>query len=164
MKPIHFAGLAATLIALLIFLPAPNDFKSGSRTVEVNMTQFEFEPGRIEVNQGDEVVFLLTSSDVVHGFYLDGYDVQQRIEPGIPHEIRFVAAQSGKFRYRCSVTCGPLHPFMVGELVVETNMPFWRAAGLLFTLPVLFLWYLHQQERGHLHGKEETSFTPKARV
>lgn len=164
MKPIQFAGLAVTLIVLLIFLPAPNDFKSGSRTVEVNMTQFEFEPGRIEVNQGDEVVFLLTSSDVVHGFYLDGYDVQQRIEPGIPHEIRFVADQSGKFRYRCSVTCGPLHPFMVGELVVETNMPFWRAAGLLFTLPVLFLWYLHQQERGHLHGKEETSFTPKARV
>ena len=29
----------------------------------------------------------------------------------------------------CSVSCGPLHPFMIGELIVGPNVPLWRAVG-----------------------------------
>jgi hypothetical protein len=36
-------------------------------------------------------------------------------------EIVFVAHKTGKFRYRCSHTCGYLHPFMLGEMFVEPD-------------------------------------------
>lgn len=85
------------------------------------------------MNLGDEVHIRLSSLDVVHGFYLEGYDVDALIEPGknelkVRHpssdeeyrsleEVVFVANRHGKFHYRCSHTCGFLHPFMLGELI-----------------------------------------------
>ncbi len=111
------------------FPPTPNPT---TRYLTLNAMQFEFAPGRVEVNQGDTVVIDITATDVVHGFYLDGYGIDERLEPGITKHITFVADQAGKFRYRCSVSCGNLHPFMIGELVVGPNTPFWRLAGILF--------------------------------
>jgi heme/copper-type cytochrome/quinol oxidase subunit 2 len=112
----------------------------------LDATQFQFMPGRVEVNQGDQVVITLTASDVVHGFYLDGYGIERRVEPGVPQQITFVADQAGKFRYRCAVSCGPLHPFMIGELVVTPNAPFWRAAGLILVAVTGMLAYLWQSK------------------
>jgi heme/copper-type cytochrome/quinol oxidase subunit 2 len=74
-------------------------------------------PGRVQVNQGDRVVIIVAALDVSHGFYLDGYGIERRVTPGVPQRIEFVADKAGKFRYRCSVNCGSLHPFMIGELV-----------------------------------------------
>ena len=76
----------------------------------------------------------LHSEDVVHGVYVDGYDVTVIAEPGKPAEVAFVADRTGKFRYRCAISCGALHPFMIGELVVGPNMPFWRAVAALIVV------------------------------
>ena len=121
------------LLALLVLvIPVPANFTPQVHTFELDSSQFEFSPNRIRVNQGDKVVITLTASDVVHGFYLDGYGIEQRVEPGVSQQIEFVADQRGKFRYRCSVSCGPIHPFMIGELIVGPNILFWRVTGILF--------------------------------
>ena len=60
---------------------------------------------------------------------------------------RFVADRAGKFRLRCSVTCGSLHPFMIGELVVGPNLPFWRAVGALLVVTLGGLAALGLRER-----------------
>lgn len=127
------AAALAVLVVPLPFQPAPT-----THTLTMDMTQFAFEPARLRVNAGDRVAVTLTASDVVHGFYLEGYGVEQRVEPGIEQQVTFVADQRGKFRYRCSVSCGPLHPFMIGELIVGPNVPFWRASAA----SVLALWGL----------------------
>lgn len=143
--------MAAFALLALAFPIAPlGSAKSpAERTLHIDATQFEFQPGRISVNQGDRVVITLTASDVVHGFYLDGYGLEQRVEPGVAQEITFVADRAGKFRYRCAVACGPLHPFMIGELVVNANTPYWRALGVVLSAVagmVVFLWQAGQNE------------------
>jgi cytochrome c oxidase subunit 2 len=95
-----------------------------------------YEPGRVRVNQGDRVTLKLESTDVVHGLYVDGYDVDIRAQPGLPAEATFVADKAGKFKFRCSVSCGAMHPFMIGELVVGPNLPFGRAVAALVIVTV----------------------------
>lgn len=137
-------GVLAAIFVLPLPLPAPQ-----KRDITIDATQFQFNPGRIEVNVGDHVFLTLTASDVIHGFYLDGYGLQQRITPGVSQHIDFIANQAGTFRFRCAVNCGPLHPFMIGELGVGPNLPFWRAgAVLLVSLTGLFV-YLWQKKGPH---------------
>lgn len=136
--------LPIVLMAAVVFAPWPETARPTSRSIHINAAQFAFAPGRVEVQQGDRVTLRLTASDVVHGFYLDGYGLQRRIEPGVTEEIVFTADRPGKFRYRCAVSCGPLHPFMIGELVVETNTPYWRAVGVMLVAALGMLVYLWQ--------------------
>lgn len=135
--PILLFGLLA---ALMLVLPMPFQAVPQTRHLTLDLSQYAFSPGRVQVNAGDTITFTLKADDVVHGFYLDGYGIEQRVEPGIDQQITFVADRRGKFRYRCSVTCGPLHPFMMGELVVGPNLFVWRAIGVtLIALTGLFV-------------------------
>jgi cytochrome c oxidase subunit 2 len=135
-----FVGLA--LLVLVIPLP----FSPAPVTHEVTMTadQFAFDPPVLRVNYGDRVRLTLKASDVVHGYYLDGYGIQTRVQPGISQQVEFVADQLGKYRYRCSVSCGTLHPFMIGELVVKPNLTFARAVGLTLVIMAGTLFYLRR--------------------
>jgi len=112
-------ALALAGMAWLAVSAAP----SSERVIDVQARMFRYTPDRIEVERGDTVVIRLTALDVIHGFYLDGYGVDAVARPGHPTTIRFVADRGGKFRFRCSFTCGSLHPFMIGELVVRPNSP-----------------------------------------
>ena len=131
------------LLALaVLFLPWPFTGAPVTRRVTMVAQQYGFDPPVLRVNRGDRVIITLQAADVVHGFYLDGYDIKARVEPGISQQVEFVADRPGKFRYRCAVACGSLHPFMIGELVVRPNLPFMRAAGLTLVALAATLFYL----------------------
>ncbi len=111
----------------------------------IKARQYAYEPPRITVSKGDEVHIRLASLDVIHGFFLEGHDIDALIEPGVRkfklrhpsegnefadvNELVFTADNAGKFRYRCSHTCGTLHPFMLGEMIVNPNYPFLAGTG-----------------------------------
>lgn len=131
------------ILALLVwFVPLPVSTTPVTHNITMTADQFSFDPPVLRVNQGDRVRLTLHAADVVHGFYLDSYGLDTRVEPGISEQIEFVADQPGKFRYRCSVSCGGLHPFMIGELVVSPNWPFARAVGLTLVAVAGVLFYL----------------------
>jgi heme/copper-type cytochrome/quinol oxidase subunit 2 len=136
--------LSLSLLAVLIVIlwPAPTAPEPTEHHFTIDASQYDFSPGRLTVNHGDRVILTVNAVDVVHGLYLDGYGVQARVTPGESARIAFTADQAGKFRYRCSVSCGDLHPFMIGELVVTPNNPFWKAAVLAVIGAAAMLLYL----------------------
>jgi heme/copper-type cytochrome/quinol oxidase subunit 2 len=118
------------LVALALLAPIPvQGAVPQERHLTISARRFAFEPGTVHVNRGDQVIITLEATDVVHGLYVDGYGVSAVAEPGRPAQLSFVADRTGAFRLRCSISCGNLHPFMIGKLVVEPNLRFWRAAA-----------------------------------
>jgi heme/copper-type cytochrome/quinol oxidase subunit 2 len=126
----QWIGLIAAA-ALILFLPLPLLASNPvDRSIRVEASMFQFSPAEITVNAGDRVTIELVATDVVHGFSLDGYDFSLTAEPGQTVSKTFVATQSGSFRFRCSLACGNLHPFMIGKLQVGQNNLFLRAVAL----------------------------------
>jgi len=136
-------GLTIGLALVALLAPIPLKAAPQERRVAVSARSFAFEPGTLRVNRGDKVVIDLESTDVAHGLYLDGYGVSAKAEPGRPAQLTFIANRSGAFRFRCNVTCGNLHPFMIGKLVVGLNLTWLRAlVATLFTAlgATFFFW------------------------
>ena len=88
---------------------------------EFKMTakQFAFTPGTIEVNKGDRVRLIVTSTDVPHGISIPEYGINKRLDPGKPATIEFTADKEGTFTAYCSVFCGAGHSGMRGKLIVK---------------------------------------------
>ena len=135
--PVTLLGGVVTLTAAMPVVSVLSAGEPRDLHVTIRARQYAYDPPVIRVRQGDLLHLRLKSQDVLHGFYLEGYDVNAEIRPAsrlirVSHpskgdgwseedEIVFVAAKAGKFHYRCSHTCGFLHPFMSGELIVEPN-------------------------------------------
>ncbi len=120
------------------------------REINVSARQYAYTPNKIEVNLGDTLIISLQSEDVTHGFYLEGYGLRAYTRAQFPQfwiqseddpeeyekveSVSIIATQSGKFRYRCSITCGSMHPFMQGELIVKPNRVYGASMGLIIGL------------------------------
>ncbi len=124
-----FFAMAALVVAFAPF-PATSHTLNTVHTFRIKASQFAYEPSELNVGPGDTVVIQLVSTDVVHGLYIDGYDLSVEADPGQTKTLTFTANKPGSFRFRCSVTCGAMHPFMIGKLNVGTNTGLVRAAGL----------------------------------
>ncbi len=136
----------AILTTGVISLPWPGSNPDPTqREIHIDARMFAFEPARLRVNKGDQVTLVLHATDVVHGLYLDGYNVNIQAVPGHAARATFIADRTGKFRFRCSVTCGNLHPFMIGELVVEPNTLLWRAIALTIIAATGAIAYLYMR-------------------
>jgi heme/copper-type cytochrome/quinol oxidase subunit 2 len=123
--------LLALLGLAVVLVPLPNRIgQPTERLFRVDAAMFAYSPSVLTASPGDTVIIELVATDVVHGLYVDGYDVSVSADPGNTSRMSFVADRAGSFRFRCSVTCGPLHPFMIGVLKVGPNWLLWRAGAL----------------------------------
>lgn len=144
-------GVLGGLISALIWQPPPQ-----ARSFTITARKYGYDPPVLRVNRGDRLRIRLVAADVTHGFYLEGYDLDAKARPENPtfwlrrpsaegtanagaeyqevQEIEFVASRAGKFHYRCSITCGYMHPFMQGELIVSPNYLYSASVGLSLAL------------------------------
>lgn len=134
------AGLVVAFAPMPVPAIAPQE-----RTFQIDAHQFAYSPSELKVNEGDTVIIQLVSSDVVHGIYVDDYDISVEADPGQSATLTFVADKPGSFRFRCNVTCGAMHPFMIGKLTVGTNNWLYRSIGLA-ALAVLGVTVSRKQE------------------
>lgn len=98
--------------------------RSGNRvTVKMVAVRSSFEPWKIEVNQGDLVTIHLTNieqtTDELHGFGLNEYNINVVVDPGETKTIEFVANKPGVFPFYCTNFCSALHQEMQGYLLVK---------------------------------------------
>ncbi len=123
-----FAIGLAVLLVLAVPLPA-SSAATVERIIHIQAKRFEYSPSLIQVNPGDRVTIKLEAGDVMHGLSIDGYNLNVTADPGQPARLTFIADKTGSYRFRCSVTCGNMHPFMIGKLQVGSNALYWRAVG-----------------------------------
>ncbi len=119
------AAMVVPLPLAAFSAPAPE-----TREITVDARAFAYTPASIEIHRGDTVNLTLESMDAAHGLSIDGYEVNLQAEPGRSAHATFVADKVGKFKFRCSISCGPLHPFMIGELQVDPELPRGRALAV----------------------------------
>ena len=116
---------------VVAFAPSPvPSIAPQARTFRIDARQFAYSPSKLNVNPGDTVTIQLVSADIVHGLYVDDYDISVEADPGQTTTLTFTADKPGSFRFRCNVTCGAMHPFMIGKLTVGSNNWLFRSIGL----------------------------------
>ncbi len=136
----------------------------GERSITMTARKYAYDPPVLRVNQGDRLHIRLVAKDATHGFYLEGYDLDAKVRPENPtfwvrhpskqdeytevNEIDFVANRTGKFHYRCSITCGYMHPFMQGELIVSPNYLYSTSLGLALGLGAAMFWVFRRGPAG----------------
>ncbi|MCB9153783.1 MAG: Sec-dependent nitrous-oxide reductase [Caldilineae bacterium] len=106
-------------------LPGEERIERNGNEVEVFMTSVRshLTPDRIEVKEGDHVVWHITNietaHDATHGFQLDGHNISLSLEPGETASFEFNATNSGTYPYYCTEFCSALHLEMMGYFLVE---------------------------------------------
>ena len=144
--------LIATTSTVLVMAQSTSD--SYVKKFNVKAFRFGYSPEVLVVNQGDIVVITVEAQDAVHGFYIEEYEVRQdAILPGTPKTVSFVADKVGMFRIHCSTICGSLHPFMMGQLIVQPSIRFIGSALGISGLTVAFFAYVWMRSE----PKEESS-------
>jgi len=133
-----FLIMMTGLVVAFAPLPVPSNVPQ-ARTFRIEARQFAYSPSELSVNPGDTVTIQLVSTDVVHGLYIDGYGLSVEADPGQTATVTFVANHPGSFRVRCNVTCGAMHPFMIGKFTVGSNGWLYRSIGLAFLGAISFL-------------------------
>lgn len=100
-------------------------FERNGTNVTIRMTavRSNYEPNKVEVNQGDHVTIYLTNieqtTDELHGFGLEDYNINVIVDPGETKTIEFVADKPGVYAYYCTNFCSALHQEMQGYLLVK---------------------------------------------
>lgn len=144
LRQVSIAVITVGLIIAAMLVPLPVDVSAAQvRNLKLDARAFAYAPASIDIHKGDTVRLTLEALDAAHGLSIDGYDVSIQAEPGKTGHATFVADKEGKFKFRCSISCGPLHPFMIGEMVVTPEFPFARAsaATAIATLGAVILFW-----------------------
>jgi cytochrome c oxidase subunit II len=130
--------IVPTLLVMTMFLygltgfnflrSAPRD----SMIVKVHARQwswlFEYSNGKkspdLIVPLGRNIKCELTSADVIHGFYIPSFRIQQDTMPGLTTYAWFRATSIGTYYILCSQYCGLKHSMMLAHLIVVSPEQF----------------------------------------
>lgn len=116
------AGLLVLLVGTIFFTPYGQTAPPGAQVVNVDGRQFAFVIQPDEVRANEPVEFLLTASDVNHGFGLytedDEFVMQAQMVPGTTTRVVHTFDEPGTYKLLCLEFCGVNHHGMVGQIEV----------------------------------------------
>lgn len=68
--------------------------------------------------RGRQILFKITSTDVIHSFWVPEFRIKQDAVPGRWTELRVTPTEVGDYRIRCAELCGYAHTTMYAPVVV----------------------------------------------
>jgi cytochrome c oxidase subunit 2 len=86
------------------------EYKSGVKTANL-----------IKVPINKDVKLIMTSTDVIHSFYVPSFRIKQDVVPGRYTALSFKATKFGEFHIFCTEYCGTQHSGMLGKLHVVSQ-------------------------------------------
>lgn len=109
--------------------PGVRDMGDGKYEVVMIAQMWFFLPNTIEVPVGSEVEFIITSSDVTHGFIIQEMNANFEIVPGHVSRQRVTFDEVGEYRIVCHEYCGRGHQNMFGTIIVTEDTTDTAALG-----------------------------------
>ena len=119
------------VIAMVIFVWGASVFFAMSRppdeTLDIYvvgkqwMWKFQHLDGQREINElhvpvGRPVKLIMTSEDVIHGFFVPAFRVKADVMPGRYTNLWFEPTKPGRYHLFCAEYCGTRHSGMIGEV------------------------------------------------
>lgn len=80
---------------------------------------FGFTPEKMEIPVGATVDFMVTTTDVVHGFYVVGTNINLMVVPGEVSHLSHTFDKPGEYLILCNEYCGVGHEYMATTIVVK---------------------------------------------
>ncbi len=108
----HEIGVKGTQWAWQFIYPA-----AGAKAIVTGTPE---QPPTLVVPQGESVRYVLTSNDVVHGFWIPAFMIQMQNLPGVTNYLEFTANKLGTFPGYCNILCGRDHARMRFNVKVVT--------------------------------------------
>jgi len=121
----HLAGvvngrLDPKLLAATPFAkPGLHQNPDGSLDVFVVTRAFQFEPAVLHVPAGKPLTFYVTSADVLHGYSVDGTNINVTSVPGQVASFTTTFRHAGTYNTVCNEYCGIGHHNMVTRMIVD---------------------------------------------
>jgi cytochrome c oxidase subunit 2 len=78
----------------------------------------------LEIPENETIEFNLTSTDVIHSFWVPEFLFKRDVVPGHPNHFAVTLTQTGTFTGHCSELCGLYHSRMLFTLKVVTPAQF----------------------------------------
>ncbi len=104
---------------------------------------FQYENGRTTVGEvfvpvNKPIKLIMTSEDVLHGFFIPNFRIKQDVVPGMYTSIWFTATVPGKHQVFCTEYCGTSHSGMLAKVVVldEDQWNAWNRNKKLGVIPI----------------------------
>ena len=121
---------------------APSDAYEVRVTGKQWLWTFQYDNGRTTVGEvfvpmNRPVKFIMTSEDVLHGFFIPNFRIKQDVVPGMYTSIWFTATVPGKHQAYCTEYCGTSHSGMLAKVVVldEKQWEDWNRNRLHDSIP-----------------------------
>jgi cytochrome c oxidase subunit 2 len=91
----------------------PNGFES--------VPEDDTHPAELHVPPNEAIRIVLTSDDVIHGFFIPAFRLKMDVVPGRYNKIWFCPTQPGEYPIFCSVYCGTRHSEMRSWCIVHKS-------------------------------------------
>lgn len=90
--------------------------------------KFEYDNGvvsdELHVPVGKQVLLKMTSTDVIHSFWVPEFRVKQDLLPGRITELRITPTVIGDYKVRCAELCGTSHAYMEKPVIISSQSDF----------------------------------------
>lgn len=98
---------------------AVRENKDGTMEVFLIGKSFQFQPATLKLPAGRPITFHITSVDVLHGFYIEGTNINSTVMPGQVSSFTTTFKKKGKYNVICNEYCGTGHHNMITKFTIE---------------------------------------------